>query len=101
MMKISVKEIKKIVAEEKLRINKQKLNENVMLKGVPPWLSGQLASSCTESLKVHLIKFVNESGASGAKRRQMLGAVNQVLDKLTDDIREDIEASMQNFSTNI
>ena len=87
MMKISIKDLRRLVREEYAR-------------GIPDFVTSNAASNCSEEMKRHLIRYVQQKAADPRTQRELLGRANSSLDEMEKEIKEVIEKYMMQFIYN-
>ena len=87
MTKISIKDLRRLVREEYAR-------------GIPDFVTSNAASNCSEEMKRHLIRYVQQKAADPRTQRELLGRANSSLDEMEKEIKEVIEKYMMQFIYN-
>jgi hypothetical protein len=85
--RLTVKELRRLVREEYAR-------------GIPDFVTSKAASSCTEEMKRHLVRYVQQKAADPKTQRELLGRANASLDEMEKEIKEVIEKHMLAFVYN-
>lgn len=88
LKKITVKELRRLVREEYTR-------------GIPDFVTTNAASNCTEEMKRHLVRYVQQKAADPRTQRELLGRANSSLDDMEKEIKEVIEKHMMAFIYNV
>lgn len=87
MTKISIKDLRRLVREEYAR-------------GIPDFVTSNAASNCSEEMKRHLVRYVQQKAADPRTQRELLGRANSSLDEMEKEIKEVIEKYMMQFIYN-
>ena len=87
MTKISIKDLRRLVREEYAR-------------GIPDFVTSNAASNCSEEMKRHLVRYVQQKAADPRTQRDLLGRANSSLDEMEKEIKEVIEKHMMQFIYN-
>lgn len=87
MTKISIKDLRRLVREEYAR-------------GIPDFVTSNAASNCSEEMKRHLVRYVQQKAADPRTQRELLGRANSSLDEMEKEIKEVIEKHMMQFIYN-
>ena len=87
MTKISIKDLRRLVREEYAR-------------GIPDFVTSNAASNCSEEMKRHLVRYVQQKVADPCTQRELLGRANSSLDEMEKEIKEVIEKHMMQFIYN-
>ena len=87
MTKISIKDLRRLVREEYAR-------------GIPDFVTSNAALNCSEEMKRHLVKYVQQKAADPRTQRELLGRANSSLDEMEKEIKEVIEKHMMQFIYN-
>ena len=87
MTKISIKDLRRLVREEYAR-------------GIPDFVTSNAALNCSEEMKRHLVKYVQQKAADPRMQRELLGRANSSLDEMEKEIKEVIEKHMMQFIYN-
>jgi len=82
--RLTVKELRRLVREEYAR-------------GIPDFVTSNAASNCTEEMKRHLVRYVQQKAADPKMQRELLGRANASLDEMEKEIKEVIEKHMLAF----
>ena len=85
--KISIKDLRRLVREEYAR-------------GIPDFVTSNAASNCSEEMKRHLVRYVQQKAADPRTQRELLGRANSSLDEMEKEIKEVIEKHMMQFIYN-
>ena len=87
MTKLSIKDLRRLVREEYAR-------------GIPDFVTSNAASNCSEEMKRHLVRYVQQKAADPRTQRELLGRANSSLDEMEKEIKEVIEKYMMQFIYN-
>lgn len=96
-MKLSVKQLKQIVAEEneKLKV-KQRIKEDIM-RGVPDFVINDAASNCSDYVRRHLTLHINQIAQDPTHRRRLQAAALVTLKEIESEVSDIIKEKLQNF----
>jgi mevalonate kinase len=83
-MKLSVSGLKKLIKEEYFR-------------GMPEFIVSDVASNCSEQMKRHLVRHINQRSKDPKQQREMLAKANKVIEELEKEIKEKIEEKLFEF----
>ena len=87
MTNISIQDLRRLVREEYAR-------------GIPDFVTSNAASNCSEEMKRHLVRYVQQKAADPRTQRELLGRANSSLDEMEKEIKEVIEKYMMQFIYN-
>jgi hypothetical protein len=88
LTRLSVKDLRRLVREEYAR-------------GIPDFVTTNAASNCTEEMKRHLVRYVQQKAADPRAQRELLGRANVSLDEMEKEIKKVIEKHMMAFIYNV
>lgn len=86
--RLTVKELRRLVREEYAR-------------GIPDFVTSNAASNCSEEMKRHLVRYVQQKAADPKTQRELLGRANASLEEMEKEIKEVIEKHMMSFIYNV
>ena len=88
LKKLSVGQLRKLVREEYAR-------------GVPDFVTSNAAVNCSEEMKRHLVRYIQQKSADPRVQRELLVRLNVSLEDMEKDIKEVIEKHMMSFIYNM
>lgn len=81
---------------EPVKRPRPKLREDYA-RGIPDFALSQVASDATESLKRHVVRYIQLVASDPAHQRKMLASANMVLNDLEQDLKERMEEGLSDF----
>lgn len=88
LKRLTVKDLRRLVREEYAR-------------GIPDFVTTNAASNCSEEMKRHLVRYVQQKANDPRAQRELLGRANASLDEMEKEIKEVIEKHMMAFIYNV